>query len=210
MSNSVTPSIRIPGEAVGPIEKVRALLDGLPDGSVTLGDVVDTLGSAGTGLCLLLLSLTALVPGIAPIFGVALCAISLGLVLGHEEPLLPARIRRWTLDPNRLRAGLDRLAPRVAWLETWLRPRGDHLLRASGLRALGLASLINGILIVLPIPFGNTAPAIAMLLLSLGLVTGDGIAVAAGLVATAIALAIDAALVELGFTAIVSLAGSLF
>jgi hypothetical protein len=210
MSNGVTSSIQVQGAAVGPVEKVRALLDGLPGGSVTLGDVVEALGSAGTGLCLLLLSLTALVPGIAPVFGIALCAISFGLVLGHEEPLLPARMRRWPLDRERLRAGLDRLAPRVAWLETWLRPRGDHLIRASGLRVFGLASLINGILIVLPIPFGNTAPAIAMLLLSLGLVTGDGIAVAAGLVATIIAVVIDAALVGLGFTAIVSLAGSLF
>jgi hypothetical protein len=91
-----------------------------------------------------------------------------------------------------------------------LHPRGGHLLRASGLRVAGLASLINGILIVLPIPFGNTAPAIAMLLLSLGLVTGDGIAVMAGLAATIIALLIDAALVGLGFAALASLVESLF
>jgi hypothetical protein len=205
MSNGVTPGIRVQGEAAGPVETVQALLDGLPDGSVTLGDVIDALGSAGTGLCLLLLSLTALIPGIAPVFGVALCAISLGLVLGHEKPLLPARVRRWTLDPGRLRAGLDRLAPRIAWLETWLLPRGDHLLRASGLRVVGLASLINSLLIVLPIPFGNTAPAIAMLLVSLGLVAGDGVAVAAGLAATIIALVIDAAFVGLGFAAVASL-----
>jgi hypothetical protein len=209
MSDGVTPSIQIQGAAVGPVEKLRALLDGLPDGSVTLGDVIDALGSAGTGLFLLLLSLTALIPGIAPVFGAALCAISLGLILGHEAPLLPARMRRWTLDPGRLRAGLDRLAPRIAWLETWLHPRGDHLLRASGPRVLGIASLINGLLIVLPIPFGNTAPAIAMLLLSLGLVTGDGIAVAAGLAATVIALAVDAAFVGLGFTAVAGLINSL-
>jgi hypothetical protein len=210
MSDIATPGIRAQREADGSVEKIRALLNGLPDGSVTLGEVIDALGSAGTGLFLLLLSLTALVPGIAPVFGVALCAISLGLVLGHEEPFLPARMRRWTLDPGRLRAGLDRLAPRIAWLEKWLHPRGDHLLRAHGLRLIGLASLINGILIVLPIPFGNTAPAIAMLLLSLGLVTGDGIAVGVGLVATVIALAVDAALVGLGFTVVVSLVESLF
>jgi hypothetical protein len=210
MNGTAKPVAQVRRAAGGPFDKVRALLDDLPDGTVTLGDVVDALGTASTGLCLLLFSLTALIPGIAPVFGVALCAISLGLVLGHGEPLLPARMRRWSLDRDRLRTGLDRLAPRFAWLEAWLHPRGGHLLRASGLRVAGLASLINGILIVLPIPFGNTAPAIAMLLLSLGLVTGDGIAVMAGLAATIIALLIDAALVGLGFAALASLVESLF
>lgn len=209
MNGTTAPVVQVPRAVGGPFDKVRALLDDLPDGTVTLGDVVDALGAAGTGLCLLLFSLTALIPGIAPVFGVALCAVSLGLVLGHGQPFLPAWMRRWSLDRDRLRAGLDRLAPRIAWLETWLHPRGDHLLRASGLRVVGLASLINGLLIVLPIPFGNTAPAIAMLLLSLGLVTGDGIAVVAALAATIIALVIDAALVGLGFAVVTSLVESL-
>jgi hypothetical protein len=209
MNGTPAPAVQVRRAAGGSFDKVRALLDGLPDGAVTLGDVVDALGTTGTGLCLLLFSLTALIPGIAPVFGVALCAVSLRLVLGHGEPLLPAWMRRWSLDRDRLRAGLDRLAPHIAWLETRLHPRGDHLLRASGLRVVGLASLINGLLIVLPIPFGNTAPAIAMLLLSLGLVTGDGIAVVAALAATIIALVIDAALVGLGFAAVASLVESL-
>jgi hypothetical protein len=210
MTGIASPSIHAQHAAVGPLRRVRILLDRLPDRSVALADVVDTLGSAGTGLCLLLLSLATLIPGIAPVFGAALCAVSLGLALGHEEPLLPARMRRWQLDPMRLRAGLDRLVPRIGWLETWLQPRGDRLLGASGLRVIGLASLINGILIVLPIPFGNTAPAMAMLLLSLGLVTGDGIAVAAGIAASVLALAIDVVLVDLGFAAVAGLVESLF
>jgi hypothetical protein len=84
------------------------------------------------------------------------------------------------------------------------------LLHGPGLRMIGLASLINAILIVLPIPFGNTAPAIAMLVLSLGLVMGDGLAVGVGLGATFIALALDGALVGLGFAAVVGLVNSFF
>jgi len=210
MTGVASPGIHAQDAAAGPLRRVRILLDRLPDRPVALADVVDTLGSAGTGLCLLMLSLATLLPGVAMIFGAALCAVSLGLILGHPEPLLPARMRRWHLDPQRLRTGLDRLAPRIGWLETWLQPRGDRLLGASGLRAIGLASLINGILIVLPIPFGNTAPAIAMLLLSLGLVTGDGFAVATGIAASVLALTIDVVLVDLGFAAVAGLVESLF
>jgi hypothetical protein len=194
----------------GPAEKLGRLLDNLPQGRVPLGAIVDALGSAGTGLCLLLFGLTALVPGIAPVFGVALCAISLGLVVGREEPYLPEFMRRWSMDSERLRAGLRRLIPRVARVETWLHPRATHLLHGAGLRLIGFASLINGILIVLPIPFGNTVPAIAMLVLALGLVTADGIAASLGIAATLIAIAIDTAFVGISFAAAASVVKSLF
>jgi hypothetical protein len=191
-----------PGHRDGPAAGLRKLADGLPPGGATLGTVVDGLGASGTGMGLLLFSLGALIPGIAPVFGAALGAISIGLILGREEPYLPQRIRRWPLNSERLRSGLHRLAPRVEWLERWMHPRAGHWLSGSGLRSIGLASLINAILIVLPIPFGNTAPAVALILLSLGLVTGDGLAVAGGLAATVVALAIDAALVGFGFAAV--------
>ena len=195
-------------------EKLHRLMDRFPASKVALGDVVDELGSAGTGLCLLLFSLTALVPGIAPVFGLALCAIALGMMLGRTQPYLPERLRRWQLDRDRLRGGMQRLAPAIGWLERWLHPRASHLLprrsRGSGTRVVGLASLVNGVLIVLPIPFGNTAPAIAMLILSLGMVVGDGIAVGVGLLATIIALAIDIGMIALGYTALVGLFQNLF
>jgi hypothetical protein len=196
------PALRSQVRRDGPARKLRALADWLPGGRTTLGTVVDGLGASGTGIGLLLFSLTALIPGIAPVLGVALCAIAAGLVLGREEPCLPRRIRRWPLNSDRLRSGLHGLIPRVEWLEQWLHPRAGHWLGAPGLRLIGVASLINGVLIVLPIPFGNTAPAVAMLILSLGLVTSDGFAVAAGLAATVVAMAVDAALVGIGFAAI--------
>jgi hypothetical protein len=195
-------------------ERLRRLMDSFPAGKIALGDVVDELGSAGTGLCLLLCSLTALIPGIAPVFGVALCAIALGMVLGHSQPYLPERLRRWQLDPDRLRSGIHRLTPAITWLERWLHPRAAHLLprrpRSSGTRVTGVASLVNGVLIVLPIPFGNTAPAVAMLILSLGMVVGDGMAVSVGMLATVIALVIDIGMIALGYTAITGLWHSLF
>jgi hypothetical protein len=73
-----------------------------------------------------------------------------------------------------------------------------------------LASLVNGVLIVLPIPFGNTAPAIAMLILSLGMVAGDGIAVGVGLLATVVALAVDVGMIVLGYTAFIAMIEHLF
>lgn len=191
-------------------DRLRRLVDGMPSDRVALGSFVDGLGAAGTGLSLLLFGLTALIPGIAPLFGLALCAVSLGLLLGHAEPFLPARMRRWELDRGRLRAGLRRLAPLIGWVERWLRPRATGLLRGPGIRLVGAAGLLDGVLIVLPIPFGNTAPALAMLIVALGLIVGDGLAVGAGLLATLVALAADLGLIVLGYSALAGLLTTLF
>jgi hypothetical protein len=40
--------------------------------------------------------------------------------------------------------------------------------------------MLQGMLLALPIPFGNAAPALAIAALALGLLTGDGLGVLAG------------------------------
>ena len=190
-------------------DRIRCVAEGIGSGKVTIGGIVDTLGASGTGLCLLMLGGATLVPGIAPLFGAAICTVSLGMALGHGKPYLPGLIRRRTLDGMRLRTGLKRLLPAVDWIGRWLEPRSKSLLDRVGTRLLGVAGVINGILIVLPIPFGNTAPALAVIVMALGLIAGDGLAVGFGFVLTAIALAIDAALIGLGYAAISGLASSI-
>jgi hypothetical protein len=49
-------------------------------------------------------------------------------------------------------------------------------------------------IVVLPIPFGNLLPALAMMLIGLGLVFRDGIAVVLGLVTAGLALFVTAGL----------------
>lgn len=191
-------------------DRLRRLARGIQADRVSLGALLDRLGASGTGLCLLLFGLVTLIPGIAPAFGVGLCLVALGMLLGHEAPFVPQRLRRMEIDRRRLHRGLRRLSPFVAWLERYLRPRAGHLLRGPATRLAGLAALVNGVLIVLPIPFGNTAPAVAVIVLALGLVVGDGIAVGAGLVATLLALAIDVALVMLGFAAVAATFSAIF
>ncbi len=205
------PAMHVEAGGRGKIaDRLGRVADQLGSTRVTLGSAVDALGATGTGLCLLLFALAAQIPGIAPAFGAALGAVSLGLLLGHKEPYLPVRIRSWTLDHERLRSGLQRLAPAIGWLERWLQPRARGFLRGPATHVIGLAGLLNAVLIVLPIPFGNTAPAIATLILGLGLVVSDGLAVAAGLIATVVAFVLDAGLVVLGYTALLALIEGLF
>ena len=63
----------------------------------------------------------------------------------------------------------------------------------------GIACLIAGVLIVLPIPFGNTAPAVAVLLLALGLSSADRLLVLGGFGVVVLASAFDVGMVILSW-----------
>ncbi|MBN8929292.1 MAG: hypothetical protein BGO51_27875 [Rhodospirillales bacterium 69-11] len=183
--------LEIRGELLGP--------------SITLGRLADRLGHVATAMLLLICGLAAFVPGVAVVLGLPLCLIALGLMLGRDRAWLPAGMRRRRIPGQPLSAAIERLAPRLHWIERRIRPRATWATGPAGRRAIGLAAFVCGVLIVLPVPFGNTAPAIAVILMGLGLLAGDGLAVLAGLAAAALALVVDLLLLAAGWAALVHL-----
>lgn len=176
--------------------------------AVTLGELADAAGAAGVGMLLLLLTAGAMIPGIAPAFGAALCVASLPLIAGRQSLLLPSWLRRRGFPRAAYRARVARLVPLLRRLDVWLRPRLSGCRGGVVLRLVGIASLLNGVLILLPIPFGNTAPAASSLAIAAGLAAHDGLFVLLGLAAAAIALLIDVVLIALFWAALVGLAGA--
>jgi hypothetical protein len=151
----------------------------------TLGRLLSVLGEQATALVLLVFSIPAIIPtpGIPAgmVFGTALALLSVQLIIGADRFLLPARLARVTVPLSLLKAMAVRLGPKLAWLETWLKPRGDLLSGRLALRPLGLVILVMAVLIALPIPFGNVLPGLAIFFIALGLAQRDGLAVAGGL-----------------------------
>src|SRR4051812_5774608 len=198
------------GHAPAGLHRLEEALADAGGERISLGTIIDSLGPGGWGLSLLLFGAAGLIPGIAPVFGVALCLIALGMILGYGQPWLPERMRGWQTDRRGLDNGLRRLRPVVDRIERWLRPRGEAFLTDPMLRIIGVAALVNAVLVVLPVPFGNTAPAIATLILALGLTMRDGYAVLVGMALTALALLIDGLLLWTGYQAVTALFGWLF
>ena len=74
------------------------------------------------------------------------------------------------------------LAPVLAAMEWATRPRLAAFVRHE--RWLGLICLFLAILLLLPLPFFNIAPALCLVAIALGMVHRDGLLVALGLVGT--------------------------
>ncbi|WP_137129459.1 exopolysaccharide biosynthesis protein [Rhizobium sp. FY34] len=173
------------------------ILLGLPEqfgqGPATLGRLLSVLGEKATALVLLFFSIPAIIPtpGLPAgmVFGTALALLSIQLVIGADRFLLPDRLAQVKVPQALLVAMAVRLGPKLAWLETWLRPRWHVFCGPVSFRLLGAIIFVMSVLIALPIPFGNILPGLSIFFIALGLAQRDGMAVAGGLLLAVAALA---------------------
>jgi hypothetical protein len=190
----------VAGTAGPPSVLLRRLALRLKDGSATFDEVLAHLGDdTAVGWLLLLLAVPAVIPSpglpVGMVFGSAMAVIAVQLVGGARPLTLPRAIAKRRIEGRRLRRMLVRVRPFLRRFERRSRPRLAHLMQPWMLRLLGGIVLIHGLLIALPIPFGNTAPGFSVLVLSLGLILRDGLAVIAGLALSAAAFVVSGGLI---------------
>jgi len=132
-----------------------------------------------------LLNMLPLPPGSTLVLGIPLLLISIQMVLGRSTVWLPHSILTKSVGVEQFRQMSEKLGPKVKRVERLIRPRYWPFAPGQADRAVGLCALFLGVLITLPIPFGNWFPALACALLGLALSECDGlllgIAVAVGL-----------------------------
>lgn len=152
---------------------------------MTIGEMIDSLGQAGIGMLLLVLSLPALIPIPGPVgmvLGTVIALVSLQLMVGARRLWLPGFVRRLTLPASSVIALADAAEPWLRRAERWLKPR--RMLRLTGRMArvaMSLPLMAMGIALALPIPLGNVPPIASLVAFSLAFLTRDGAAVLVGL-----------------------------
>ena len=186
------PGLR-PGHLRGPINrKLLGVGLALRGDGVSVGALVDRLGPEGFGLTFLLLALPTLIPVPGPIgltFGAVLALLSLQVMAGARTVWLPEVIRRRPAPAAALRAVIARALPWIARAEPVLRERRLPALAGRRVRAaLALPLFLLALAIMLPIPFGNVAPAIALIVFAVGWIARDGLAILVALALSAAAL----------------------
>jgi hypothetical protein len=132
-------------------------------------------------ICALPEALPLPVAGLSAIIGIPLVLVSGQLILGFQKPWLP----RWIANRGFKRRDFEKIVrkslPYLNKVERLITPRWEFMTSKSMERLLGVIIFIMAILITLPIPFGNFLPAIAVVLISLGILEKDGIAIAIGI-----------------------------
>ena len=152
---------------------------------VALGSLAERFGMAGAGALLLLLAVPAFLPIPLPTgipAGIAAALIGAQLAIGMKQPWLPAWLGRFRLRRDQVAQGIARLFRVLRRLGLRLRRRMPRAVGVEGApRPLAGMVLVGcGIVLVLPVPFGNQLPSLAIAAIGLGLLRRDGVFVLAG------------------------------
>jgi hypothetical protein len=192
-SQPLRPKIARGGPRPPGLSQVLRMLADRDDPQVSLREIMTALSDRSFGALFILIAapnLIPLPPGSSFIFSVPIIFIAVQLVWGRTFPWLPATILDRQFGRGILRSLADRLGPALARLEALLKPRLTILDPRLVDRIVGLMALIAAIILFLPIPLANFAPALAIVLLGLGLIERDGIVMLIGVLLILASIAI--------------------
>ncbi len=187
-----SPGLELPtqaeigAEALG--AKLKTIIANLPPDTVTLAEIRDRLGQDGllllTAFLTLVFMIPVSIPGVSTVFGAAILLIGINRLF-RCSLWLPQRLQERALPADKLRAGLT---GGMVWFHRLERISRPHRLKwLAGQGAVGvtndLALILGAGLLMAPfslIPFSNTLPALALLLLAIGLLQRDGVCILLG------------------------------
>lgn len=159
---------------------------------VAVGDLLQVLGDRAIGALIFIFAFPNALPappGVSAVLGTPLLFLTMQLTLGLR-PWLPAVVARRSLAREDFAVLVRRVAPWLARAERLLRPRFSQLALPPLEYAIGLVTVVMAIVLVLPIPFGNMLPALALCVMALGILGRDGVWIAAGMGLAGIAIAV--------------------
>jgi hypothetical protein len=166
-------------------EILAALPNQFSTPTVTIAALSDALSGRAYGMLMLVLALPNLIPipapGLSAIVGAPLIFVTLQMMLGLKSPWFPNFIGKRKLKTEQLRRVCNRVVPVMEKLELLTSPRLKFLAKPPVDRFIALICVALSLMIMMPIPFGNALPALAICLFSIGILQRDGLFVIAGL-----------------------------
>jgi hypothetical protein len=184
-------------------EDLRQLLT-LRDGQeLTVGRLFDAMGDRGFGLVLMLLSLPSALPipapGYSTPFGIMLMLLALQMMAGRHRPWMPEWSKKLRISERLAGTMLKGAASFFTRVEHLIKPRWSWASGRGGHFFAGLIVFSMGLLMALPIPGTNTAPAGVIFLVGVALTEEDGLFMAAASAMGAAATALYSAILYIAF-----------
>lgn len=159
---------------------LRQLAEKHTEPRIRFGTILESLGDRGFGLLLILLSLPSAMPVPAPgystPFGIIIVILGIQMLAGRSTIWLP----KWALSREFSHEGLAKILRTGASFfdktEYLIRPRWMWMTGKGGQISCSLLVMLMACLMILPIPFTNTFPAMVIFLIGIGLLERDGLA----------------------------------
>ena len=162
---------------------------------VTIGWLTSTLHRHSFGIIMLSLGLLATTPVGSTVPGLILAIMAVQLITGRAEPVFPQFIMTRRLPTKQLLWLCDRAIHVLKYLEKAVHPRWPMTFEMAK-RAVGvIVLLLTAVLLLMPVPLSNVAPAAVISLISLAYVEEDGLLLSVALLAAIVLVGIESAAV---------------
>ena len=165
-------------------QDIKLLLLKLATKPIAIGEIVEETAERGFNLIIGLLVLPFLFPmppGLSGVMGIGCLILGMQMALGRKSPWLPRRVASFKFPRSLSQQLLKNIRRITVWLEKIVRSRWKQVANHSYTwRGNGMCISWLSILLMLPIPFTNPLPAIAILLLAVATIEADGLLMCIG------------------------------
>jgi hypothetical protein len=166
---------------------------------LNLAELLQLHGGSSTAVVLMLMAALTVVPiaGTGTLLSLGIVAIAWAWMRGHDAMDLPPRLGGLSLNERWTSRCLHSLAWMYEMANRWLRPRWSLWSHRGTQWVWGVWIALMAVVIFLPLPLGNVLPSLSLVLLSLGWMFRDGMALAVSALTGCAALAYTASLAHL-------------
>ena len=173
-------------------QDIKLLLTKLATKPITVGEILEETAERGFNLIIGLLVLPFLFPmppGLSGVMGIGCLVLGIQMALGRKSPWLPRRVANFKFPRSLSQQLLKNIRRITVWLEKIVRsqsvPEGFSRWKQVAnhsytWRGNGICISWLSILLMLPVPFTNPLPAIAILLLAVSTIEADGLLMCIG------------------------------
>jgi len=156
----------------------------LNDTDVSVTRLLEAFHKRGFGFFLLFLALPAALPlpglGINMIIAFPMLLLTFQQIIGRHTIWLPKRIRQRTIPSKALRKLIDGAMPWMRRLEILVRPRLEFITVGIASKVIGMLGFLMSVSVLFPVPLTNTVPSLGIVLMAIGVLMRDGLAVLSG------------------------------
>lgn len=170
-----------------PLQNLEQLLDRIGEltndnHQVSIGMVVESIGSRSFGPLLMLIGITLFsplsgVPGMSFFMASFVLLVSVQMLIGRKQFWLPRFILDRSVEQGKLQKALDWLNKPAKGIDRVLKPRLPFLVHNGGRYAIATLCVVLGLCMPVMelVPFSSSAAGLALLALGLSLVVHDGL-----------------------------------
>ena len=152
--------------------------------SISINDLLEAFHERGFGFFLFLFSLPAALPlpaiGVGTILGIPLIFLTAQQAIGRRTIWFPEKFKNKSLKRESVIAMIDKALPWTQRIEKLVKPRLSFVTHDVFSRLIGVFGFIMALSVSIPLPLTNTVPSLGIAIMSVGVITRDGLAILVG------------------------------